>query len=70
VYRIHSKMWGYCRKTWSEALCKNALKVSSKEIPSNFRKTRYSSGIRRAECIQEVNSAAVWVGQISTKVPF
>ena len=33
-------------------------------------KTRYSSGIRRSECIQGVNSAAVRVGQISTKVPF
>jgi hypothetical protein len=30
----------------------------------------YSSGIRRAKCIQGVNSAAVRVGQISTKVPF
>ena len=33
-------------------------------------KTRYSSGMRRTECIQAVNSATVRVGRISTKVPF
>ena len=33
-------------------------------------KTRYSSEMRRTECIQAVNSATVRVGQISTKVPF